>query len=485
VLTSIINSSFKTGIFPSELKIAKVVPIHKDGSKSEVSNYRPISLLSSFSKIFEKAMYARLINFLNSNNTLTESQYGFRAGRSCEHALLDAQNNILSALNKKQIALLLLIDFSKAFDTVDHNILLHKLHHYGVRDEAHKWLKSYLSDRTQYVCIDNKFSDTQQLEFGVPQGSILGPLLFIIYINDIPNISQIAKFVLYADDANIIITGNNIHEIKSKLQSLSCSLIEWVNDNELLINVKKTKYMIFSRTKNRDFPDFSPKLNNIPIERKQVVRFLGVLVDDKLAWNHHVIALKAKMSRYIGIMYKLRSILPPKARAFIFNSLVQSHLNYCSLIWGSTCKSNIDSLFTTQKKAMRATMPGYVNYYYKDGQLPTHTKPCFTSLRVLTVHNVILKNMLIYINNFFYFPGSLPLNVKLCIADDIPVPNMPPENYMPWYMVYNSIPYNKSVFFKAPILYYHLMTENSHLQSNTWAIQAASKIVSLSSPMHR
>ena len=301
----------------------------------------------------------------------------------------------------------------------------------------------------------------------MPQGSILGPLLFIVYINDIPNISQIAKFVLYADDANIIITGDNIHEIESKLQSLSCSLIEWVNVNELLINVKKTKYMIFSRSKNKDFPAFNPKLNGIPIEKKQVVRFLGVLVDDKLTWTNHVTALKAKMSRYIGIMYKLRSIiLPAKARAHIFNSLVQSHLNYCSLIWGSTCKSNIDSLFIIQKKAMRATMPGHVNYYYKDGKLPTHTKPGFTSLSVLTVHNVILKNMLSYINSFFNFPGSLPLNVRSCIPDNVPVPNTPPDEYMIWYTIYNSIPYNKSGFFKAPLLYYHLMTENVHLQCN-------------------
>ena len=466
VLANIVNSSFASGIFPAELKAAKVVPIHKEGSKSEVSNYRPISLLSSFSKIFEKAMYARLINFLNSNNTLTESQYGFRAGRSCEHALLDAQNDILSALSKKQISLLLLIDFSKAFDTVDHTILLHKLKHYGVRGVAHDWLKSYLSNRTQYVCINNKFSDSQKLDYGVPQGSILGPLLFIVYINDIPNISHIAKFVLYADDANIIISGDNIKDIENKLHTLSNSLIEWVNVNELLLNVKKTKYMIFSRSKNREFPSLNPKLNGIPIERKQVVRFLGVLVDEKLSWNNHVTALKAKMSRYIGIMYKLRHILPAKARANIFNSLVQSHLNYCSLIWGSTCHSNIDSLFTTQKKAMRATMPGHVNYFYKDGELPTHTKPGFTSLNILTVHNVILKNMLIYINNFFNFPGSLPLNVRLCLPDNIPVPNTPPDNWMLWYTEYNSIPYNKTIFFKAPLLYYHLMSKNVQLQCN-------------------
>ena len=148
-LAKIITKSFENGIFPKLLKIAKVIPIFKEGSKTDVKNYRPISLLSIFSKIFEKVMHKRLVNFLNKNNSLCENQYGFRSGRSCEHALLNAKNTINDALNKKQIALLLLIDFSKAFDMVDHHLLLKKLSHYGIRGNAHSWLKLYLSDREQ------------------------------------------------------------------------------------------------------------------------------------------------------------------------------------------------------------------------------------------------------------------------------------------------------------------------------------------------
>ena len=160
-------------------------------------------------------MHCRLVNFLKENNALHEMQYGFRHRRSCEHALLAAKNEILASLTKKQTALLLLIDFSKAFDMVDHDILLDKLYHYGVRGVAHKWFKSYLTNRKQYVNIKGHKSTTKELKYSVPQGSILGPLLFIIYINDIPNIHKIAKFILYADDANIIINGANIHEIES------------------------------------------------------------------------------------------------------------------------------------------------------------------------------------------------------------------------------------------------------------------------------
>ena len=205
VLAKVINSSFDQGKFPQELKIAKVVPIHKGGTTTDVSNYRPISLLASFSKVYEKVMHNRVINFLDKHNLLCDNQYGFRAGRSCEHALLNAKDTILSTLSKKQIALLLLIDFSKAFDLVEHPTLLRKLEHYGIRGQALNWFRSYLSDRKQFVSVGSSHSSTKPISFGVPQGSILGPLLFIIYINDLPQISELAKFIMYADDANILI----------------------------------------------------------------------------------------------------------------------------------------------------------------------------------------------------------------------------------------------------------------------------------------
>ena len=166
-------------------------------------------------------MYTRVYDFLSQNNILNENQFGFRKGRSCEQALLTAQNEILKSLSKKQISLLLLIDFSKAFDMVDHNILLDKLYNYGIRGIAHDWLKSYLAGRTQYVTISGKSSSNRNMLYGVPQGSILGPLLFIIYINDIHNISENCTFILYADDANILISGRNIAEVEEIFNSLA------------------------------------------------------------------------------------------------------------------------------------------------------------------------------------------------------------------------------------------------------------------------
>ena len=182
-------------------------------------------------------MYNRILNFLEKNNSLYETQYGFRPGRSCEHALLNAQNSILDSLNKRQISLLLLIDFSKAFDMVDHSILLKKLEHYGIRGLALTWIKSYLNDRKQYVSVNGSESSMTPMKYGVPQGSILGPLLFIIYINDIPEVAHFAKFILYADDANIIITANTIEEINDQVLNLTKSLSRWVNCNGLALNL--------------------------------------------------------------------------------------------------------------------------------------------------------------------------------------------------------------------------------------------------------
>ena len=451
-LASIINKSFQQGVFPEQMKLAKVTPIHKEGTKTDVSNYRPISLLNSFSKIYEKLMHNRLMDFFESNNSLYENQYGFRPKRSCEHALLNAQNILLESLSKGQISLLLLIDFSKAFDMVEHKILLDKLQHYGIRGPALKWLESYLSNRKQYVSINGSESSTTNIDYGVPQGSILGPLLFLVYVNDIPNLADFAKFILYADDANIILTANTIDVINEQLEKLIFNLKRWVNCNGLALNLKKTKYMIFSRARNIELPQ-PLVISEIPIERVYEAKFLGVIVDDSLNWSRHVKTVQSKMARYVGILYKVKKYLPLQARLQIYHSLVQSHVNYCSLVWGFSSKSNIDSLFIKQKKGLRGVIPGFINYKYKDGKTPGHTKQFFSEYKILTIHSIIALNTLIFMQKTINYPSLLPKSILNTIGQGSPVPGSTHHSCEQWLKDYDNIHYRKSIFFKGPLLF--------------------------------
>ena len=204
-LSELINKSFLTGSFPDRLKIAKVCPVFKNGDKHLFSNYMPISILSNFSKIYEKVVSKRLLSFLEAGNILVEKKYGFRHGRSAYMAIIEMVDRISAAIDNGEYPIGILIDLSKAFDTINHSILLDKLEYYGIRGFALKWFESYLYSRQQYVFLNGASSTTSHINCGVPQGSILGPLLFILYINDIAKCSEILRLILFADDTNIFL----------------------------------------------------------------------------------------------------------------------------------------------------------------------------------------------------------------------------------------------------------------------------------------
>ena len=246
----IVNDSFCKGSYPSNLKIGKVVALHKKGSTDNPSNYRPISLLSIFSKIFGKLMHKRLNDFLETNDVLHNLQFGFRQKHSTSHALISLTEKIKQTIDKGNLACGVFIDLKKAFDTVNHIILLQKLEHYGIRGITLQWFKSYLNGRKQYVSVCGNTSETLEIKCGVPQGSVLGPLLFLLYINDLAKVSKKLTFFLFADDTNIYHESSNILDIQKTVNKELRKVRKWLEANRLALNIDKTNFVIFHSPQN-------------------------------------------------------------------------------------------------------------------------------------------------------------------------------------------------------------------------------------------
>ena len=278
-LTKIINLSFEKGIVPPDLEIAKVNPLLKGKQKDNVDNYRPISILPALSKIFERAMFNRLYGYLNKYNMLYSKQYGFRQKRGTVDALLDIIETIRQDVDAKKFACVLQIDLRKAFDTVDHKILLGKLDAYGIRGPAHQWLKSYLADRIQYVEIGAHKSTPRNIQYGVPQGSILGPLLFLIYINDLPQCLSSGEAYMFADDTNVYFSANR--KLNEEIERDYDALNDWLRYNRLSLNETKTECMPMGYRRK-------DTIVNTPFDLVESCKYLGVIIDKSLKFRDHV-----------------------------------------------------------------------------------------------------------------------------------------------------------------------------------------------------
>ena len=379
-LTKLINLSFENGIFPSSLKRARVIVLYKGGPRNDPANYRPISLLSVFSKIFEKTMLSRLLAFLEAKRFFHDFQFGFRAKHSTEHACVTLLNFLHTALDSGLIPAAIFLDVRKAFDSLTHEILLYKLSHNGVRGQAHAWFDSYLSGRT--ISVDSLSRFSSEVEFGVPQGSVLGPFLFLIYVNDLivavmnqkptvccrlchpesfnakknPSFSQdVDTLVAFADDSTIGTVVGTESEMLPKLVDLFERVVLWFDANCLALNVAKSSFLIFSRISLA-----CPELTNIQLSRgslsrpkERYVRFLGILLDENLSFKHHIGLINMKISRSLGILRKLKHIFPGSVLKILFHCLVQSYVSYCPTIWMSTFSSFLKPLSKLYDKARR------------------------------------------------------------------------------------------------------------------------------------
>ena len=237
---------------------------------------------------------------------------------------------------------------------MSHKILLDKLFHYGIRGTAQKWFSSYLSNRRQYVAIDSEISQSLDITCGVPQGSILGPLLFIIYVNDLNFVSDVVMLIMFADDTNIFIKDKSFNKLINSLNVELEKIYMWLNTNMLTLNIVKTNYIIFGGNKNQNCPNLVPKINNVPIERVTETKFLGVIVDEKLHWKKHIDSVITKVSRSIGILYKARYRVGFDQLKQLYFTLIEPSILYCCIIWGQSKHScQLDAVWKLQKKAVR------------------------------------------------------------------------------------------------------------------------------------
>ena len=378
-LTLIINQTLTSGIFPDTLKIVKIIPLFKKGDKTLLENYRPISILPAISKIFERIMFNQIHNHFSMHNLFYSGQYGFRANHSTQFAALELIDRITQDLDQGNMPITIFMDLSKAFDTLNHDILIYKLKSYGLSEAALKLMQSYLTNRKQYVEINNTQSTKKDITVGVPQGSILGPLLFIIYINDIIHSSTVFRFIIFADDTTLYTTLNTQEDINDILNDELLKINNWLKVNKLSLNVAKTKAMLFHMPQKRIL-NLRLKIAGSNIEFIDNFNFLGITINKHLNWTKHMDILSAKIAKTVGILNTLKHVLPINILKMIYNSLILCHLNqnYGILLWGAQHNAN-DKLHKLQKKAIRIiTSSNFLAHY----------EPIFKQLHLLKSYDI-------------------------------------------------------------------------------------------------
>jgi hypothetical protein len=350
-LTFLFNLSLSKGVVPDALKVAKVIPLFKKGDEAVMANYRPISLLSIFNKLLEKLVFKRIASFVDANNIMYKYQFGFRKHHSTSLALLDVIDGCYKNIDMNNKVIGIYFDLQKAFDTVDHTILLHKLYNYGIRGVMFDWIKNYLTNRKQYTYVNNTSSSLSNVTFGVPQGSVLGPLLFTLYINDISNSVTGDKLKLFADDTNLFISGPDITLLETEANDCLKKMELWFIANKLSLNTEKTCYMIF--TKNKHPISITLAINNYVIKRVNNCKYLGVIIDDCLKWEDHIDMVYKKIVKFIGIFYKIRNLLPPVCLRNMYYSFVHPHIIYGIEVYANASKMAIDRLCKLNNKILR------------------------------------------------------------------------------------------------------------------------------------
>ncbi len=351
-LSKIINKSFNCGIVPSTLKRSRVIPIYKSGNKDDLINYRPISLLPVISKVFEKLVYIRMISFIDKNKILSNCQFGFRANHSTSHAIIRLTDLISSYLDKSEKVAGIFLDISKAFDSLDQDILLQKLDAYGFRGPIYHWLKSFIKNRFQCVVYNSVQSNFLSLSHGVAQGSTLGPLLFLLYINDLPDVSNNCDFILFADDTTVLFHDKNSNQLAIDINKELKLISEWFIVNRLALNLKKTCAVPFFVKKPLLLQPIY--ISNTLIPSVNYTKFLGIIIDSQLSWSLHVNFICNKLSQCVYMMRVCAANVPLHVRKQMYFAFAQSFINYGIECWGNTMNDNLNRILVLQKRIVRS-----------------------------------------------------------------------------------------------------------------------------------
>lgn len=398
-LEYLINLSITQGYFPSNLKQSIVIPIYKSGNKSDTNNYRPITLLNSLSKVFENLINAQLLKFVVSHKILSENQYGFQKNKSTSDAIASVTDFIVKSLDKGKKCISIFLDLSKAFDTISHVKLIQKLEKIGITDKELNFFKSYLNGRKQQVKIQNTLSDQRSTDYGIPQGSVLGPTLFLLYINNFCNLEIQGKIVSFADDTVLLFEDNNWPAVFKKAQRNIYFVKKWLDINTLTLNTKKTKYVTSSiNTTGQPNDDYSIKIHSCSnsnecsecpsIERTSQMKYLGLTIDPYLKWNLHTQIIANKIRKTIHFFRSIRNFLNLQLLKTIYFAITQSILEYGIIAWGGGTSSALDPVEKAQKTIMKIIL-----------KLPltANSDLIFNKMRVFDVRQIYVKTILMHL----------------------------------------------------------------------------------------
>ena len=349
--------SITHGLFPREWKLSRVSPIYKGGDKNDMGNYRPISVLPVCAKLIEKLVFQQYYSYMIDKSVLSENQFGFRPKHSTETALLNVTDDWSAFIDEGKLVGVVALDLKKAFDTVHHSTLLFKLKRTGLSRRAFKWFQSYLQDRYQCTVVNGVASTMQKVDCGIPQGSNLGPLLFLLYINDLTKCIKKCKVSLYADDTCIYVPDKDPRTVVTTLNDELKSVDKWLTKNKLALNAKKCEFLLLGsrkRIKDAVVPDVTIRARKI--QRVSCLRYLGVMIDEHLDWSTHVETLSNKIVRDIYLLKRIKQFIGQRIALLFYKSVIQSKFDYCDIVWGNVGKGFARKLQILQNRALRTVM---------------------------------------------------------------------------------------------------------------------------------